>query len=388
MARRLFSIGAILLLVMVGVLLLSSRSAYALTPTISRTPSRTSTISISRTPTKTPTGSCALPTSVSMSVAPVTSPSSATTQVIKVTVPAASVTITSEAGTFTSTTPVGGVFNITINLVPNTTNHLSVVASINWKTGCNPYTLTRTSDSSGNPLTIVQGALSATSTRTATLTPTVTSTITKTPTSSTCLATATMVPYLLVEELVGQTTATTYVVKVTLIYGVSVTVTSEAGSFTSTTASPSGVYSVTINLVPNTINHLQVQGKVYRDSCSYDTAVVTVDNFGNPLTIIQGNAGPTLTPTPSISPTPSANACSPVSADIASPFTFDGAGTFCWRATTIVNFINAFNTTSLKVNGVNLGNVYVAASSLPPKIGGYWYISFVSVVPWAHFEAK
>lgn len=231
-------------------------------------------------------------------------------------------------------------------------------------------------------------SLTPTRTRTPTITITPTKTITMTPTPSTCLATATMLPYLLVSQVVGQTNATTAVVNVTLIYGVSVTVTSEAGSFTSTTASPSGVYSVTINLVPNTINHLQVQGKVYRDSCSYTTAITTVDNFGAPLTIIQGSAGPTPTATPSVSPTPSANACSPVNADIASPFSFDGLGTFCWRSTTILHFITSNNTTSLKINGVNYTNMFVSAAGFPPKIGGYWYITYVGGFPWSHFEAQ
>ena len=44
--------------------------------------------------------------------------------------------------------------------------------------------------------------------------------------------------------------------------------------------------------------------------------------------------------------------------------------------------------TSLTINGVNETNLYVAASSYPAKMGGYWYISYVSAVSYGHFEAK
>jgi hypothetical protein len=44
--------------------------------------------------------------------------------------------------------------------------------------------------------------------------------------------------------------------------------------------------------------------------------------------------------------------------------------------------------TSLTVNGVNETNLYVAAGSLPAKIGGYWYVSYNSTVSYGHFETK
>jgi hypothetical protein len=94
---------------------------------------------------------------------------------------------------------------------------------------------------------------------------------------------------------------------------------------------------------------------------------------------------PTRTNTPS---TPTGGACSPVTSTIASPFTYDGAGTFCWQASTIASYINSWNTTSVTVNGTNYTNVYAAAGSLPAKINGYWYVSYNSTVAWAHFEAK
>jgi hypothetical protein len=92
----------------------------------------------------------------------------------------------------------------------------------------------------------------------------------------------------------------------------------------------------------------------------------------------------TRTPTPTIS----TGACSPVNATITSPFTWDGAGTFCWQAATLGTYINSWSIASLKVNGVNLTNMYVTVAALPAKIGGYWYISYNSAVAWGHFEAK
>ena len=102
-------------------------------------------------------------------------------------------------------------------------------------------------------------------------------------------------------------------------------------------------------------------------------------------------ASPTRTPTPVIvaSPTPgSGSTCSPVSATITAPFTYDGAGTFCWQSTNLGSYINSWNTTSITLNGVNVSNLYVASGSYPAKIGGFWYVNYNSSVAWGHFEAK
>ncbi|MGC1374592.1 MAG: SGNH/GDSL hydrolase family protein [Anaerolineales bacterium] len=101
--------------------------------------------------------------------------------------------------------------------------------------------------------------------------------------------------------------------------------------------------------------------------------------------------GPTLTrtSTPTITLTqPGGSACSPVTSTIAAPFTYDGAGAFCWQSSNLGTYVNSWNTTSLTINGVNETNLYVAAGSLPAKINGYWYVSYNSTVAWGHFEAK
>ena len=84
----------------------------------------------------------------------------------------------------------------------------------------------------------------------------------------------------------------------------------------------------------------------------------------------------------------SGSTCSPVTATITAPFTFDGAGTFCWQSSNLGSYINNWNMQSLTINGVNFTGAYVPASSYPPKINGFWYVSYVGNFPWSHFEAK
>jgi lysophospholipase L1-like esterase len=103
-------------------------------------------------------------------------------------------------------------------------------------------------------------------------------------------------------------------------------------------------------------------------------------------------ASPTRTPTATViipDPTPTQTlGCSPVTSAITAPFTYDGAGTFCWQSSNLGAYINSWNLTSLTVNGVNETNIYVAAGSLPAKINGYWYVGYNSAVSYGHFEAK
>jgi hypothetical protein len=96
--------------------------------------------------------------------------------------------------------------------------------------------------------------------------------------------------------------------------------------------------------------------------------------------------GPTFTRT--ITPTSGAGACSPVTSSITAPFTYDGAGTFCWQSSNLGTYISSWNTTSVTINGVNFTNIWVGAGSYPPQIGGYWYVGYTSALSYGHFEAK
>jgi beta-glucosidase len=97
-----------------------------------------------------------------------------------------------------------------------------------------------------------------------------------------------------------------------------------------------------------------------------------------------------ITNTPTRTPTQGSggSACSPVTSTITSPFTFDGAGTFCWQSSNLGGFINSWNTSSVTINGVNTTNLWMGSSSYPAQINGFWYISYTSTVAWGHFEAK
>ena len=99
---------------------------------------------------------------------------------------------------------------------------------------------------------------------------------------------------------------------------------------------------------------------------------------------IQPTPGATNTPVP----TSSGGTCSPVSSTITAPFTFDGAGTFCWQSSNLGGYINSWNTTSVTINGVNITNLYIASGSYPAKIGGFWYVAYNGPFAWSHFEAK
>jgi hypothetical protein len=114
--------------------------------------------------------------------------------------------------------------------------------------------------------------------------------------------------------------------------------------------------------------------------------------------------GPTVTPTRTVGASPtrtnvpgtptttptsgSGGTCSPVTSSITAPFSFDGAGTFCWQSTNLGSFINSWNTNSVMLNGTNVTNIWVGSGSYPAKIGGFWYVSYNSSVAWGHFEAK
>jgi len=222
-----------------------------------------------------------------------------------------------------------------------------------------------------------------------------TPTATRTPTATSCIP-PTQIP-MSVAPVTSPTSATTQVIVVTLpSSGYTVTVVSEAGSFVQTVSS-GGVYNVTIDLVPNSANHLQVQVPVnYGGGCSY-LLTKNTDSNGNFLTIEQTSGGVTNTPTPTPtrtstpSPTPTSYGnitCSPVNATISAPFTKDGAGTLCWQSSNLGSYINSWNTSSVTLNGVDITNTYVASGSYPSKVAGYWYVVYNSSVAWGHFEAK
>lgn len=106
-------------------------------------------------------------------------------------------------------------------------------------------------------------------------------------------------------------------------------------------------------------------------------------------TIATRTAKLTATRTATTTTTPTTTAIqSVVRTAIAAPFAFDGNGTFYWEAESLGTYINSWNITLLEINGVNLTNKWVSASSLPAKIDGKYYINYQSTSLYGHFEAK
>jgi hypothetical protein len=111
---------------------------------------------------------------------------------------------------------------------------------------------------------------------------------------------------------------------------------------------------------------------------------------GPSLTPTRTNTAPAITATPSKTPTSGGGggACSPVTSTVTAPFTFDGAGTFCWQIATIPGYVNDWNVNTVSINGTNFSNVYVAAGGLPAKINGFYYISYNGSFAWSHIEIR
>ncbi len=116
------------------------------------------------------------------------------------------------------------------------------------------------------------------------------------------------------------------------------------------------------------------------------TRTPTRTQTGASPTATRTNTPGAATNTPTQTPTQPTGACSPVTGIITAPFDFTGAGTFCWQSSDLGVAITSNNTSNLSVNGVNFTNMWVAVGSLPPKINGFWYVSFVGPFNWSHFQ--
>jgi endoglucanase len=98
---------------------------------------------------------------------------------------------------------------------------------------------------------------------------------------------------------------------------------------------------------------------------------------------------PGITNTPTRTPTqPTGGACTPVTAIVTAPFTWDGAGIKCWQIATIPGYMNNWNNNAVSINGTNYTNLYVAAGSLPAKINNNYYVSFDGSFAWSHLEIR
>jgi hypothetical protein len=114
-------------------------------------------------------------------------------------------------------------------------------------------------------------------------------------------------------------------------------------------------------------------------------ATTTTTSTGATTTTTTTSAGTTTTT--STSGGGGGSTCSPVDASISPGFTQNGAGTFCWTASSC-SYINSWNMETLTVNGQDFTNKWAGGSSLPAKIDGKWYIYYKGNYGWSHFELR
>ncbi|MGC1375187.1 MAG: GDSL-type esterase/lipase family protein, partial [Anaerolineales bacterium] len=111
------------------------------------------------------------------------------------------------------------------------------------------------------------------------------------------------------------------------------------------------------NLHPTMNGHIKITNKLTSIlGVAGPTATPTRANTATP-TRTNTPYGPTVTPTRTltpggptptlpITPTPGSGSCSPVSSSITAPFTYDGAGAFCWQSSNLGSYINSWNLVS------------------------------------------
>jgi hypothetical protein len=166
------------------------------------------------------------------------------------------------------------------------------------------------------------------------------------------------------------------------------------------------VHQVTVNLNAGTGNTIRLQS-TGQDLANIDqlevaggSMVTTVPPTNVPPTNVPPtnvpptdvpptNVPPTGLPPTSVPPTSNPNtSCNPVTSIISVPFTFDGAGTFCWQTSNPGSYINSWNLARLTINGVDITNRWVGSGSYPPAIDGQWYIGYTGIFAWSHVEVR
>ncbi len=70
---------------------------------------------------------------------------------------------------------------------------------------------------------------------------------------------------------------------------------------------------------------------------------------------------------------------------ISIPFSYDGAGEYCWVTTQEISYVNSWGLDELTINGEDYTNVW--SSSLPDAVDGQWTIHYSGSYSWSHFEA-
>jgi lysophospholipase L1-like esterase len=143
-------------------------------------------------------------------------------------------------------------------------------------------------------------------------------------------------------------------------------------------ASPTRTPTFIIDVITPTLTRTPTQGTGPTNTATRTpTAGFTATRTSTPTT------GPSFTPTLT-----TGGVCSPVTSTVTAPFTWDGAGVYCWQIATIPGYMNNWNNNAVSINGTNYTNLYVASGSLPAKINNNYYISFNGSYAWSHLEIR
>ncbi len=67
------------------------------------------------------------------------------------------------------------------------------------------------------------------------------------------------------------------------------------------------------------------------------------------------------------------------------PFSYNGAGEFCWEVCEEIAYVNSWNTSVVTINNVDITNLWLG--TMPEPNNGCYYIHYVAPYPWSHFEA-
>jgi hypothetical protein len=107
----------------------------------------------------------------------------------------------------------------------------------------------------------------------------------------------------------------------------------------------------------------------------------SITGTANPVTItVNANASVTANFSPT---TGTGNCSSPVA--VVLPFAKDGAGEFCFLITGNISYVNSWNMSAVEINSVNYSNTW--SNSMPARLNGGYYVHYVGLYPWSHFEA-
>lgn len=123
---------------------------------------------------------------------------------------------------------------------------------------------------------------------------------------------------------------------------------------------------------------------------SSNSSVATVNALGSVSAITEGVAVVTATTTiggftdssviivnavssPCVNPQP-----------VSLPFSFDGAGDFCWVVDGNVSFVNSWELDLLEINGVDYTNIW--SNNMPPQQDGVYYVNYSGNFSYSHFE--